>query len=146
MINCIPDTDLTNACLEKIESESSLEQLEHWPIDDGTQCSWSRSNPSRPSSRSNTGLDDGTQCSWSRSNPSCPWSRSNPNTGLDDGTQCGWSRSNPSCPWRCKVRGWFQRCYSENKPNLTELLVYRVGCRARVAEWKSGRVECTGKG
>ena len=33
MINCIPDTDLTNACLEKIESESSLEQIEseHWP-------------------------------------------------------------------------------------------------------------------
>ena len=135
MINFIPDTDLTNACLEKIESESSLEQLKHWPIDDGTQCSWSRSNPSLSWSRSNTGLDDSTQCSWSRSN-----------TGLDDGTQCSWSRSNPSCPWRCKVRGWFQRCYSENKPNLTELLVYRVGRRARVAEWQSGRVECTGKG
>ena len=73
MINYVPDTDLTDACLEKIESESSLEQIE--------------------------------------------------------------SESSLEGCWRAR-----------RESSLTELLVYRVGRRARVAEWQSGRVECTGKG
>ena len=61
MINYIPDTDLTDACLEKIESESFLEQFDiiHWPRTTARSAGWRSSVQSRPLSRSipYTGLE-----------------------------------------------------------------------------------------